>query len=656
MTVTTETWTTLGGPAGGTVAALAVAGATIFAGTKVGLLRAHRAGDTSALCWERLAAAPVGVMALATSPNFAHDQTVIAGTDTGIHVSRDAGATWHAARIPVSRAMILAVCASPNFAEDGVLLAGTLEDGIWHSNDRGESWRPRSFGLLDATVFCIALSPNFARDETMAAGTDTAIYYTYNGGRAWKQLDFPEEAAPVLSLAFSPDFAADQTLYAGTEQHGLWRSVDRGATWEPLSRIATESLHAPSGLPSPRSGPSSPDLAIRLERGEGMGTPDAPPRLPAASVSALLVTPHNVLLAATEQGVFHSPDRGETWARVLEAADAISLAASDDLLMAGFVDQGAWLATIPGDWQAAPIPPSRSILGMALSPAFDQDGRAFMYGLQEGVWRTKDGGANWESLDEALPGFDILALALSPDFEDNGLLVATAPDGVFLNEGDDVWQVIADGPANAITFSPNGKQLAAVFGESEVRVSGDLGQTWQAVAGPWDAGGKVVALAVSDELVFRVALLQGTDNVLSLWQGQPEQFRRLVSQPAGPNPVVSFWVPPAAGQDASGTWYASLGRTVWKIAGSTVTAASLGPDAAGNEGIVALAGVTNEAGHTLFACTGRRVYRSADAREWAVVHDFGDDAAIGFALSPAYAADGTVYALMLGGGFVRGAV
>ena len=272
--------------------------ATLFIGTKVGLYRSSGFDGGLVRGWDRLAGAPLGIVSLAVSPDFALDRTIIAGTDTGIFISRDAGDTWAAAHIPHSRSMILALCFSPNYLADGIVLAGTLEDGVWLSDTRGESWQARSFGLLDATAFALAISPNFAADETIYAGTDTAVYYSYNGARAWKQLHFPDDAAPVLSLAVSPDFESDHALYAGTEKNGLYRSVDRGQRWEKLD-------------------------------------------FPAASVNAMVASAKHGLLAATEAGVFLSRDKGDTWARLAGVPDAISLAMKDDVAVAGLVGSGS---------------------------------------------------------------------------------------------------------------------------------------------------------------------------------------------------------------------------------------------------------------------------------------------------------------------------
>ena len=164
--------TKLGGPQAGSVAALAVgpaAGATVFAGTQVGLFRLEDGQGAEPREWERLANAPLGIFSLAVSPSFAQDHTLVAGTNTGIYVSRDAGETWLAADMPISGSVAIAISFSPNFAADGILLAGTLEDGIFYSHDRGAHWQSNGFGLLDATVYCLAFSPSFGRDTTIFA-------------------------------------------------------------------------------------------------------------------------------------------------------------------------------------------------------------------------------------------------------------------------------------------------------------------------------------------------------------------------------------------------------------------------------------------------------------------------------------------------------
>ncbi len=610
-------WTIIGGPSGGTASALAIAlkdGHTVFVGTRTGVYRTENVHGGTPARWRRLPEAPLEIMSLAISPQYAEDRTIVAGAAQGLFISRDGGDHWQPTSTPMPNSVILSLCFSPNYGADGIIFAGTLEDGIYYSDTRGEKWFYRGFGLLDAAVYSLAISPNFARDETVFAGTETALYYSYNSARAWKQLDFPEDAAPILSLALSPDFPQDQTIYAGTESQGLYRSTDMGRSWQKLS-------------------------------------------LPAASVNVLTITPgHKSLLAATDSGLYCSDDRGETWSHLLDVPDMFSMAATDDIVVAGLVNRGAWLTSDMVNWRPFFTQPARSLTGMALSPRFNVEPVAFLYGSQEGIWRTMDGGLSWGGLNEGLPGLDIRSLAISPGFlQDRTLLVASG-DGVLLSEdAGDHWSSLADTPASLITFSPGGCAIAVAFSGGEMSILETPKGPWQSVSGPWGQGGDILALAVDDDLRFRIALLDRAGESLSIWEGQPDKFEQVLSRPVGVRPVVTFWVPPQG--DSDGAWYAGLDNQVWVLrrpSGKAPAYSSLIFETEDGNRIMTLTGCRSRKGLSLFACTGQTIYKSIGTKSWKPVHHFGDERAIALALSPSYSDDQTAYALLLGGAFCRG--
>ena len=111
--------TRLGGPAVGTVTALGVAreagGSVVFVGSRAGLFRTVIEPGESPSAWERLANAPVGILALAVSPAFAHDQRLVAGTLTGLYYSTDGGETWRPSAMPMSETTITTLACSPHF-------------------------------------------------------------------------------------------------------------------------------------------------------------------------------------------------------------------------------------------------------------------------------------------------------------------------------------------------------------------------------------------------------------------------------------------------------------------------------------------------------------------------------------------------------------
>jgi photosystem II stability/assembly factor-like uncharacterized protein len=612
-------WTIVGGPPAGTVAALAIGpgeGYVVFAGTRTGLYRAQGVskGTTAhQVQWRRLPAAPLEIISLGVSPRYAEDRTILAGTAQGLFISRDGGDHWQIAPTPMPDSVVLSFCFSPNYEADGIVLAGTLEDGVYYSDTWGERWVYRGFGLLDATVYSLSISPNFARDETVLAGTETALYYSYNGARAWKPLDFPEGAAPILSLALSPNFPQDQTIYAGTERQGLYRSKDLGQTWQKLD-------------------------------------------LPAACVNALAISPEQgTLLAATNSGLYGSDDNGQSWVCLLDIPDTFSMAVKHDIVIAGLAQRGAWLTFDKIHWQPFFTVPARSLTGMVLSPRFEADRMAFLYGSQEGIWRTTDAGLSWECLNEGLPNLDIRALVASPAFPQDRTLVAASADGVLLSEdAGDHWDLLTDAPASLVSLSPTGRFAAIGLPAGEVRWTEALKGPWQSVPGPWGKG-EPQALAVDDTLQLKIALFDRAEEAVSIWEGRPGQIEQVLIQPARAMPVVTLWSPPPRGPGE--TWYASLDHQVWEFrhppGRGSAHARSLFT-VEDESKILTLTGSRRRGELILFACTGQAIYQSTGTQAWAAVHHFGDERAIAFALSPSYPDDPTAYVLLLGGAFCRG--
>ena len=89
--------------------------------------------------------------------------------------------------------------------------------------------------------------------------------------------------------------------------------------------------------------------------------------------------------------------------------------------------------------QAAPLPPA-PITDIVLSPAFAQDGTVFVVVDDRAIYRSTDGGQNWDHLQGGLPQarFNRLDLAVSPAFDSDRLLLVGGfhSDG----EGEGVWR------------------------------------------------------------------------------------------------------------------------------------------------------------------------------------------------------------------------
>ncbi|MBZ0300076.1 MAG: hypothetical protein K8J31_10060 [Anaerolineae bacterium] len=220
-----------------TVYALAAGpGGIVFAGRASGLYRSSDGGAS----WQDAYQSLKPEQALVTTAVvIAADGSVFAGVNGGVLRSSDGGFAWFAASLGSPPPLVTALAISPHFEVDGTMLAGTAEDGVFFSTDRGQHWISSNFRLIDLNVYSLALSPDFARDQTALVGTETGLFRSTNGGRAWRSIPFPDEAGPVLSLAISPNFARDGRVFAGTESAGLFTSTDRGDTW---AQIAADNL------------------------------------------------------------------------------------------------------------------------------------------------------------------------------------------------------------------------------------------------------------------------------------------------------------------------------------------------------------------------------------------------------------------------------
>lgn len=220
---------------------------------------------------------------------------VFAGIEGKILRSLNTGETWEAADLDSPAPQVAALAVSPNFSKDGTVLAATVQDGIFRSSDRGVSWTGWNFGLFDPNINALA----FADSQIIFAGTQSGLFRSVNAGRSWRDLDFPVDRAPVLCLAVN----RDGTIYAGTETKGLYISCDEGKTWEQLVDGLVEQIHrdAQGKLLILKDGE-----LLRSENGGDSWQAARPGFEPASDISALTaplgLDPANPLLVGLSNG------------------------------------------------------------------------------------------------------------------------------------------------------------------------------------------------------------------------------------------------------------------------------------------------------------------------------------------------------------------
>ena len=222
-----------------------------FGGMAGGLLHSSDGGSTWGVA--TLPPPPPTVTALVVSPNFDHDGILLAGTmEDGVLCSNDRGWRWVAWNFGLLDLNIYSMAISPEFAGDETIYAGT-ESGIFRSTNGGRAWREVNLPSGFETTLSLAISPNYARDGALFAGTEGhGLLVSNDFGESWETVGADALDGPVNSIHLSPDFATRPELVV-LSNGGALISRDCGKSWSALwEKLSAENeitaLLAPQGF------------------------------------------------------------------------------------------------------------------------------------------------------------------------------------------------------------------------------------------------------------------------------------------------------------------------------------------------------------------------------------------------------------------------
>jgi photosystem II stability/assembly factor-like uncharacterized protein len=118
------------------------------------------------------------------------------------------------------------------------IFVGTRQ-GLFISNDGGATWEHVERGPSDSTVKTIAQDP---RDpQLIVLGTNQFIYRSTNGGRTWVRRGGGLPAGDFTSVVVNPS-NPDEVIVAEYSKGGLYRSTDKGYSWERIDEAVGAEL------------------------------------------------------------------------------------------------------------------------------------------------------------------------------------------------------------------------------------------------------------------------------------------------------------------------------------------------------------------------------------------------------------------------------
>ena len=212
---------------------------TVFAGGDTGLFVSRDGGAQ----WERVG----GEGALPTIWSLTVDPVdpdiLFAGTrPAGVYRSRDGGRHWEklaidiAEKCSIGTPFVTGVLVDPD--DRRIVWAGVEIDGVFRSLDGGDSWVHVKTGLYDPDIHAMAIAAT--APKRVFASTARELFVSDNLGDTWQALDIREKwpLPYARGLAVKPDdpgvlFAGCGETTTGETGHVL-RTADCGESWEIL--------------------------------------------------------------------------------------------------------------------------------------------------------------------------------------------------------------------------------------------------------------------------------------------------------------------------------------------------------------------------------------------------------------------------------------
>lgn len=367
--------------------------------------------------------ANVGVESMAVEG----DEVFIAGRQ-GLWRSGDGGEHWEER----NRGFIGSEVVDIVRAADGTLYAGTYSLGMFRSADGGRSWTFASYRLENPYVMLIAAHPTDPR--TLFVTTNGGVYASHDGARTWQRVaeDFFGESELLPGVAHFHGIAFDprdpRRIYVGgggdqwsPNGAGLSVSEDGGRSWRHVNVGFETNVHVSKIVVDPRrpavvyvttQGPTN--FNEKTDSGHGVFRSDDYGKtwrtvnvgLGTVETNTLALGAPGVLFLGTDDdGVYRSPDGGESWTRLSIPQLPPRFGVGDIVIDPR--DGAIYVATVDYFRLSA----ARGLVG------------------DHGVFVSRDGGQTWETFSEGLEHAGAFSLEL--DEASGTLFVGTRGGGVY---------------------------------------------------------------------------------------------------------------------------------------------------------------------------------------------------------------------------------
>lgn len=339
--------------------------------------------------------------------------------------------------------------------------------GVMRSEDGGQTWELVNRGLPSHGLTSLVADPDYPSTLYVATNDWRGVLRSSDGGESWDFYDYRGEifGTPILELAYTR--ANGGALIAGTEDGRILMHRRDSSDWE---------------------------LSFGLSKG---------------SIKALVVSRANeeYIYAGTSRGiVLRSQNGGESWEVLGQPSNefnitAIAVAPDNPgrLYVSAYGNGGykIWESQDMGQsWEMVPsIGLPRTWIGSLV--VVGREPYRLVAGTADGLFASRDGGANWEKEPLAAPLAHIKTVALSARYSTP--VYAAVGGSIYVNDGsiyanpkdDHQWvhsKGLQAGTVRTVVVDPENPRIAyagvLLLGEWSVFSTRDGGQTWQRTTPP----------------------------------------------------------------------------------------------------------------------------------------------------------------------------
>lgn len=358
--------------------------------------------------------------------NPKNNEQIVVGTDGGVYVSLDRGATWRfVGSLPVGQFYHVSFDMEWPFNVYGGLQdnsswfgpsrrSGGIPNRLWQSLSGGDGF----WAFADPT------EPDVIYDEIQGGNLFRISRSTLESKDIKPS---PQKGEPKYRFNWNTPIHMSPT-HPGTIYYGaqfLFRSRDKGESWERISPDLTTN-----------------DLAKQRQSDSGGLTPDNSTAENHCTIFAIGESPKSgdVIWAGTDDGNLQvTRDGGTSWANVAGKLPGVPAATWVSSVEPGRFDEGTAYVTLDGHmtgdmrtyvfrttdygatWQALATPDVKGYAHVVKQDPVNRD--LIFLGTEDGLFISLDGGKQWAQYSAGLPGVAVRDIAIHP--RDHDVVLAT---------------------------------------------------------------------------------------------------------------------------------------------------------------------------------------------------------------------------------------